>query len=305
MSAWKFQQSRGWLVALPYFDALSLPLTAKGLRRYSWMAEPDPDALAASAKPWRKQLGEEGLYGLRELNPLLIEENRERMEEYWRWVGSKVSVLSLIPFVELVMVMNGMAHGVARESSDIDLFVVARPGRVWMVRAMMLGLLTLLGLRARPGRSAKRFSPEFFVDSNHMDMEIIGSQSTYLTSFWVADFTPIVYPQNFERFWNANRWLKKFLPVAYKSPRHVVQVVSTQPSWVKLLEKVLAGGLGDTIERSCYRSQKRIIEANLEQVGMQPGTIIDESVIKILWPLNIRRAEAVEREVAEFLAGAR
>lgn len=268
------------------------------------MAEPSGESLADAAKHWRKVLSGENWYALRELNLLAMEQNQKRLGEYWDWVARHEWVLRLVPFVELVMVMNGMAHGMVKESSDIDLFVVARSGRVWTVRAVMLVLLTLLGLRARPGKSSKRFSPEFFVDTDFMDMEVIGSQSTYLTSFWVGDFTPIVYPQNFSRFWSANSWLKRFLPMVYKTPNQFDGAGKVKLTVTKVVEWILGGRLGDTIEKNCFAWQKKIIENNLEQVGVQPGTIIDESVVKILWPLNIRRAEAVEREIAEFLAGA-
>jgi hypothetical protein len=304
MSSQKARQSRGWLIALAYFDALGLPLNTRELRRYTWMADPAPDAIAEAAKQWKKSWAGMNWYSLRELNGIWMEENLQRVAEYWRWVGRRRAILAWVPFVELVMVMNAMAHGAVKESSDIDLFVVARPGRVWLARAIMLGLLTVFGLRARPGNMAKRFSPEFFVDSNHMDMEVVGSQSTYLTAFWVADFTPIVYPQNFDKFWSANAWLKKYLPVAYKSPRRFAGGAN-QPAIVRLIERILAGRLGDIMEKKCQNFQSGIIQKNLQAVGIQPGTLTDETTIKILWPLNIRRAEAVEREVAEFLAGVR
>lgn len=199
------------------------------------------------------------------------------------------------------MVMNGLAHGEVNEESDIDLFVVAKRGRVWLARGWMLVLLTVFGLRAKGARKAMRFAPEFFVDEEHTNLWGVGSDSIYMNSFWLADFTPILYQQNFDRFRKANSWLAAYMPVAWRSPRVMGSSAPPKPLVTQGLEKILSGRLGDKIEAAAAARQRAIIERNLELLGERPDYRIDEHVIKIHFRSN--RPRVVEDKIAAFLVG--
>lgn len=295
------KQLRGALVALPYFAAFGRALITKELRRYGWGKELDILDVRKRAYQWRQNINDMDWYALGPINPTQLKENEERLVEYWQWAGKKAHILTYVPFVELVMVMNGLAWGVLNEHSDIDLFVVAKVGRVWTVRGWMLLWLRMLGLRATTKLQAKRFSPEFFVDTSHQMIPLNHSISPHLTSFWVADFTPLVYPQKFEEFWRANHWLAEYLPVAYNSPRVYPSAVEHKPLGTRVIEGLLGGWLGDIIEKQCRQWQQKIIERNLPSGSREPGTVINESEVRILWPLNTQRAQNVARQIEEFL----
>lgn len=295
------KQLKGALVALPYFHAFGRPLIAKEVRRYGWGKELDLLDVRKRAYLWRQNIDGTDWYSLSPVNPVQIQKNAARLDEYWQWAGKKAWVLTYVPFVELIMVMNGLAWAVLNEHSDIDLFVVAKVGRVWTVRGWMLFWLRMLGLRATAKQQAKKFSPEFFVDAEHQMIPLNHSISPHLTSFWVADFTPLVYPQKFPEFWQANRWLSEYLPVAYKSPHLFEGAVRSKPWITKVVEGLLGGWLGDIIEKQAMRWQQKIIERNLLERGREVGTVINESEVRILWPLNTQRAQNVARQIEEFL----
>lgn len=294
------KQLKGALLALPYFDGINRALSAKELRRYVWGGELEVHDLRKAASAWRQPGQSEDLYSLRPIELPKVFANKERLEEYWSWTAKHLRVLSWIPFVKLAMVMNGVAHGVVNPDSDIDLFVVTKRNRLWVARGLMLLTLRILGLRSIPGNKAKRFSPEFFVDEDHQSIDPNWSGSLYLTSFWLADFIAVIYPQNFRRFWLANKWLAEYMPIAYKSPRIYDGAIVKKSGIANILEKLLGGKLGDNIEERFGAYQKRIINQNLKDGG-QLGTVVTDSTVKILWPLNIQRASDVDRHVKEFL----
>ena len=291
------RQHRGWLVALAYFDLLGKPLTVRELRRYLWGVDLDVSVLKKIAKPWELA---GGVYGLKPVSSEVREENARRLARYWRWIDGHRRALAWVPFVRLIMVMNGVAQGEVNDESDIDLFVVARKGRVWLCRAWMLALLTILGLRARAGKKAMRFSPEFFVDEEHMNMLGVGSDSSYLTSFWISDFTPILHSGYFAKFWSANSWLSGNLPVAWRSPRARAVGEIARPALIGLFEWILGGVFGDTMERILADKQQGIIQRNLQRMGDRPDYLINEHTIKIHFQSN--RPRVVEDVVAGFLA---
>jgi|SRR5690606_4035134 len=297
----RLDQYRGDLVALAYFDLLRKPLNIRELRRFGWQADWEIGDLRKVLKQYRYEVDGVELYGLSEIDSLQVRGNQERVNEYWRWLKSKLWILRLVPFVELVMLMNGMAHGVVGSDSDIDLFVVTKPNRTWLVRGWMLMLLTIFRARANANRKAMRLSPEFFVSTRQMNVSKVGSSSKFLTSFWVSDFTPVVYTENFNLFWKANYWLSNNLPVAYRSPKKGWVVNDKKPIVIKLIESILKGSLGDRIEKKAMNRQREIILKNLTKMGTNPDYVLQPELIKVHF--NSQRPKQVDEAIRKFMSG--
>jgi len=64
-----------------------------------------------------------------------------------------VRYVSYLPSVRGVAICNSLAYHFTREKSDIDLFVIAKSGRVWTAR--MWAVSPLMLLRQRPGETKK------------------------------------------------------------------------------------------------------------------------------------------------------
>src|SRR2546422_753264 len=52
-----------------------------------------------------------------------------------------------LPFVRLVAVTGALAMNNARAGDDIDLFILAQPGRLWLCRLLVLGVVKLAARR--------------------------------------------------------------------------------------------------------------------------------------------------------------
>ncbi len=125
----------------------------------------------------------------------------------WRRALRIAYVLQLFPWITGVGIANTLSFLHVRDNSDIDLFVITKPNRVWLARLVVAGLLRVL--RLRPGE-AKRdpVCPSFFVSSDGLDLQSIAlpEGDSYL-QFWLATLVPVwEVDRVFSKFFAANRW---------------------------------------------------------------------------------------------------
>lgn len=71
----------------------------------------------------------------------------ERAQKYLKWVA-------WIPGLRMVAICNSLSMYASDLDSDIDLFVVSDPRRMWLTRILMTGIFQILGVR-RHGNKVK------------------------------------------------------------------------------------------------------------------------------------------------------
>lgn len=91
-------------------------------------------------------------------------------DEMWKKVERLKWIFSVTPFLRNVYVCNTLAMTQARPGSDIDLYIVAQPKRLFIVRTWLLLLAQLLGVRRYNSNIEGRFCLSFFVDEDHTDL---------------------------------------------------------------------------------------------------------------------------------------
>lgn len=288
------------LIPLIFFSQFKRPLTLKQIRRYTWGEEIGETDLKRILKRTEvKQSGD--FYCLDEYHALEVGPRQKMASRFWRRVKRFMWVFANVPFLKMVAVVNTLSYDNVTDTSDIDLFVVAKQGRVWTARAWLLLWMTALGIRVRSEKKFLKFSPEMFVDESAMDLSRCALANDYHLAYWVADFVPVWQVDYFGKFWKNNYWLKNQLPVAFRSPNYREEFADrNQSSWFAWgLEKILQGSFGDRIERWVQRRQMLIIEKSRERLGINPSVILDDNVIKVHF--NDKRAESREF-IEEWLA---
>ena len=146
-----------------------------------------------------------------------------------------VRVLRFIPWVRMISVCNSLGYANARAESDIDLFIITAPHRVWTVRGIALLFLRLFHLRpllARFGalrdEKTDRIDLSFFVDATSLDISGLALREGAISSREqkIPDFLPDPYLSywmlhqvplwdgygDYMRFWDANTFLRASLP---------------------------------------------------------------------------------------------
>ena len=206
------------LAALAYFDLFDLPLTVMELRRWRW-GGPSGEPTAADILDALKDTptGEsEGYYFLAGRDKIVgIRQRRYRLaERKFQLAGRFARWARLLPSVRLVAVCNSLALANSEKESDIDLFIVCRPGTLWATRLLLAGFLKLLGRRPTPTRSADTYCLSFFLSEDRLDISNLAlpAGDAYLC-YWTATLAPIYDAGGvMEKFARDNAWVRASLP---------------------------------------------------------------------------------------------
>lgn len=140
----------------------------------------------------------------------------------FRKVARAAQFLGRLPWVEGIAVCNSLAFRHTDATSDIDLFVVTSPGRVWSVR--LLATAPVMFFRQRPGECARDpLCLSFFVDTHALALETlkIGPDDPYL-AVWERSLVPLVdHSGVFDELEGRNVWTRDALPNANRvRPAH-------------------------------------------------------------------------------------
>ena len=175
-------------------------------------------------------------------------------------------VLATFPFVRCVILNGSLALGTSKESSDIDILIVAKTGRIFTTRFFINGFTTILGIKRSKIENSDHsgdfcfnyfLAEDFLKIPDHRDSKVNQyCAENYSKSIFLAG-DPIV----FENFMKKNKDLfDKYDCVA----RHLTDNAAPKKMGVlqKVLEFILLGHLGDWFERIVKRYQIRKIESD-------------------------------------------
>lgn len=190
-----------------YADIFDWPLTQEELRL--WCIGVQPTVLPRMKKP----------------------SHSRRMREHWakkKWEIAKHTArfLRVIPSIVLAGVTGGLSRNNVKKSDDIDFFCVTSPGTLWISRLLVIIIVELLGVRRRPGETnvADKICLNMFMSEDALSVKEKDLFAAYevlqMVPLWARDGT-------YKKFLQANRWVKKFLPNAWKK-KYLVSSIKYQ-----------------------------------------------------------------------------
>lgn len=107
------------------------------------------------------------------------------------------------PFVEGVFISGGLSKNYYDENSDIDFFIVTRPGRLWICRTLLI-----LRYKTLPKAKKKYWCTNYFIASNNL---LIPDQNVF-TSSELAHLIPMTGHAFYKQLLETNAWYKKTYP---------------------------------------------------------------------------------------------
>lgn len=289
------------LVPIIFFNWFNFPLTIKEIRRYLWQGELSEENIIDVIKEFTQINYQDGQVWHGEDRGKRIDQ-QQLADQLWQVVGKWRWLFSLIPFLSEVYVTNTLAYNNVHTNSDIDLLVVAKPGRLWTTRLFLIMWLNLFKLRVKSIQRFKKFSPEFFVSEKALNIKSLALEHDYYLSYWLADLVSIWPDGEHRKFRQANSWFKDDLPITWSSPKLKTYRYLRPTIWRLTLEKLLAGKWGQKLEDWAYYKQKKIIEKNVRRLGVHPSVTINHDIIKLHF--NDRRAlirDVIETTLNDWL----
>ena len=102
----------------------------------------------------------------------------------------------------MIWICNSISMNAANENSDIDLFIVTSPDRLWHVRIMVTLYFHIRGLRKTGKKHAWKFCLSFFSTTEGMNFERFALSDDIYLYYWILAMKPIL---------NNNRCYQKFV----------------------------------------------------------------------------------------------
>jgi hypothetical protein len=212
----------------------------------------------------------------------LLTDNRRTLE-----------AICALPFTRLVAISGSLAHLNADRDADIDLFVITRGSRVWMVTLMLVLLTKVL-------RRRRIVCANFVMADSHMVLD----QRDLYTASQVLHLRPLVGTPLHEEFQRANPFVRQWFPNAESQPPGDWPLPSpVRWPWLKpALEAALWLPSG-AIEAACRRVYGWYLKRATASCRSPEQVRLERSRLK-LHTNSHRRAvlDRYERLVAEALA---
>lgn len=193
----------------------------------------------------------------------IIQQRRIKVlyDKKWRCLTKRVWPFRFIPFVDFAFAAGSMATGNVKESSDFDVIIGVKKGRIFTARFFSVLVFGFLGWRRK--KLSHKESAKDKICLNHFVTKDSYKLSPPYNEYWITlykNLVPIFGNQDYIReFWLANKnWLGEVnfnddLRYKYKSHSFIK----------KFLNKILSGTLGNFLEQILKNIQVKKIESSL------------------------------------------
>ena len=232
---------RAIVEALTYADLFDWPLAPTEIHRYLPIPAGLQEVEAALASSRLRGLisytdglfalaGREDLAERRRRRAGLSARLRPRAVRYARLVAS-------LPSVRLVALTGSLAVGAADDDADVDLLVITDDGRLWLSRALTIGVVRLAATRDL------QLCPNYFVASSAVEL----NERDRFTAHELAQLVPICGQAAYRDLLERNAWYREYLP---NHPGYTGSILEAGPRPVRsLLGTLVRMPLLDRVER--------------------------------------------------------
>jgi hypothetical protein len=255
---------RAILLTLIYADIFDFPLTPSELCRYliGLAAAPADVAAAVEHDPTlRGEVEQSAEWVYLAGRGHLVQARQARVAVsalLWPLARHYGAMIARLPFVRLVAVTGALSMNNARPQDDIDLFILVQPGRLWLCRLLVLGVVKLAA------RRGIELCPNFLLSTDHLRL---ASRNLY-TAHEVAQLVPLNPGPWYQAFLDANQWVYEVLPNALAAS---TSQTSAGAAWLaRVAGGMLSIPLVDPLERWEMRRKVQRLTARLEHEG---GTV--------------------------------
>lgn len=292
------------LKTLAFFDIFDYSLTPQELHAWLWSY---PDAVAEDVflkflsnleqnseielcSGYITLPGRSGIVQARRQKVWLVEKKME--------IAKKgIRKLRWIPFLKAVFVCNTVAFGWPKEDSDIDVFVIAKAGRLWITRFLVSFTLSFFGLRRGKTKIQDKLCLSFYVTDDALNIsDLVLEEADIYLIYWLALLIPLYDPDKlYSRIMDSNAWMKEYIfqtSFDYTSaPAWMIPESKIQNKVKRFFESVWKGGYGNLLEGQARSLQKNKMSRNMKSVQNESNTGVVISDSRLKFHEHDRRAE--------------
>lgn len=266
---------------LAFFDAEDIPLALSELRANLLAGEQTgPATLGAIAEALSGELAaiaesRSGFYFLSGRAALVA----ARLRNYkiglrrFRKARRVLRWLKFMPYLRAAALSGSQALLNSGEESDIDLFIIAKSGRIWLTRLLVSLYFQLLGQRRYRVHIKNRFCLNHYLCEGQ---RITEDQNLY-TAAEYANLIPVIGEGQLVQFWKQNPWLSDYLSAPLLQ-EHAPFFGFVFSPWQRICEAVLDWTVAPLFNSLARLYQKRRIQladyiiVSESQLSFHPGS---------------------------------
>ncbi len=215
----------------------------------------------------------------------------------WHKALRGARLISYLPFVKMVAVGNSVAwFAPRRKNSDIDLFIVASSGHLWLVRLLVSLITQIKGWRRHNNKINNRLCLSFYTTTDNLSLKNLSYNFDPYLAYWIASLIPLYNDGVYLKWCEANNWVGEYLPSWHKAVEKVEPAIriklSPLSNSLKLIVETALDLLGgkwlDKLAKKIQWSRlKNYLGEGLEASGTD--VVVNEQIIKM--HTNDRRSE--------------
>jgi len=289
-----------------YFDIFGYPLTLLELHRWLFF----PNGSATIAEISQVLQGQElkdaielrdGFVMLRGRSELVAVRHERYVIAQRKFAIARMACrwLRLVGFIRGVAVCNNLGYSNATAESDVDVVVLAAPGRLWLVRLWTIMVTTLLGVRLHSTVKRDKVCLSFYVTSDARLASVALSDPDIYLIYWLATLTPLYGATAWKRWLHEHEtWLQQWLPNSstYSTSKRRGVSDSLLLRRVKHLGEWSQGGAaGGILERAAEQLQRRHLLPALVARAESGDRAVVLSDTMLKFHLTDRRADISEQ----------
>ncbi len=184
-------------------------------------------------------------------------------QQKWKITRKIARFLAPLPLIRMIGVTGSLAMFNTQPGSDLDLFIIAKQGRVWLVRLLLIIVTELKGRRRRywHEQAPDKVCLNHYISDSHLTMSP-AVQNIY-TAVSYHQLVLLSGHESYQQWQQANEtWLKRWLmyPAVISLPSRLsIPVGHTLSSIRTLVESLLLELPGDYLERLSEKIQRYFI----------------------------------------------
>lgn len=290
--------------ALCFFDIFDQPLTLDELYDSLMGTQPSKEELIHFLSQQENIQKKEGFYFLegREKNLETRKNRTQTIQKFQKKVRRFLPFIQLVPYVRMVAVCNTLAMETANEQSDIDLFIITAPGKIFLARTLTTILFSLLGIRRHGKKIAGRFCLSFYMNENHLDLQkIMKNQNDIYLLYWFRSLQPIYGKSMYKKFIHTNQWIvEKYFSINKTWP--IEKRLRTNKLFNGLAlfwEWILDHTFAHSLEKKLQEKHLKRHRKNLQKLGPESSVVVNETMLKFH---NVDRREEFSQKFEEKIA---
>lgn len=243
------EQQQCLLRTLAYYDIFHFPLKEAELMTYGTFEGSASDLREALRELLtQKRIAErQGYYMLPNASVDLVtqrEASENRAHQARQKVDRYSQLIARFPFVECVCISGSYSKGLLNEEGDVDYFIIARPGKLWIARTLLILYKKIILLNSR-----KYFCINYLIDSDTLEIP----DKNIFTATEVMTLLPMSGAELYARFIGHNQWATHFIPNRHFPSTEGVPVTVRKGVLSRFTELLFGGGFGNWLDHRCFR----------------------------------------------------